>query len=219
MLTTALFFLRQQAVENASLRHERDEMEKRGVSLTKELHETREALVEAKAVGAADRCLVRAAPGNFSVFLVSVWGPRPTYLCEKLKLSRGAVEDTLTPPHRPRLDCCRGCLRGSKSSPRYVCTSSTKKQGPPETVRAENVCLSPCTLPNGLDKSVFFLCCIGASTENETKLAVCSWSKTPDYVEFSDTEIRPPLLPFPSDPPSPPPSLPNASIYHGARSF
>eukprot|EP00903_Cladosiphon_okamuranus_P018704 g17217.t1 len=38
-----------QAVENASLRRERDEMEQRGLELTKELRETREALVEAKA--------------------------------------------------------------------------------------------------------------------------------------------------------------------------
>lgn len=39
------------AVENASLRNELDEMEKREIELTRELHETREALVEAKAVG------------------------------------------------------------------------------------------------------------------------------------------------------------------------
>lgn len=38
-------------MENASLRSERDEMEKMGVALIGELRETRGALVEAKAVG------------------------------------------------------------------------------------------------------------------------------------------------------------------------
>lgn len=52
--------LPQQAVENASLRRERDEMAARSVALTKELHEMRVALVETKAVG-PDVCLGRAA--------------------------------------------------------------------------------------------------------------------------------------------------------------